>query len=147
MQEELIDQGRAVEWHALDTFADAITIVEYYLEQFDGDTANQQEDVLAAAEESILALLESRSVEPTIELDKELYAEPEEILEELSALQDSQDSDEEIIHKKLVDSPEPSRSPAPDGLELKTARSIKSQEDQTLMMRLLKYLLKRPKRF
>ena len=96
VQEVLINQGRAVEWHALDTFADAITIVEYYLEQFDGDTANQQEDVLAAAEESILALLESRPVEPKIEVDKELYAEPEEILEELAELQDIQDSDEEI---------------------------------------------------
>ena len=96
VQEALINQGRAVEWHALDTFADAITIVEYYLEQFDGDTAEQQEDVLAAAEESILALLESRPAEPEVEIDKELYAEPEEILEELAELQDIQDSDEEI---------------------------------------------------
>jgi len=92
VQEALINQGRAVEWHALDTFADAITIVEYYLEQFDGETANQKDDVLAAAEESILALLESRPAEPKVDIDTELYAEPEEILEELAELQDIQDS-------------------------------------------------------
>ena len=97
VQEALINQGRAVEWHALDTFADAITIVEYYLEQFDGDTANQQDDVLSAAEESILALLESRPAEPKTEIDKEFYVEPEEILEELAELQDIQDSDKTEI--------------------------------------------------
>jgi len=97
VQEALINQGRAVEWHALDTFADAITIVEYYLEQFDSDTANQQDDVLSAAEESILALLESRPAEPKTEIDKDFYVEPEEILEELAELQDIQDSDKTEI--------------------------------------------------
>ncbi len=97
VQEVLINQGRAVEWHALDTFADAITIVEYYLEQFNGDTTGQQEDVLAAAEESILTLLEGRSAEPKIEVDRELHAEPEEILEELVELQDIHNSDKTEI--------------------------------------------------
>ena len=131
VQEELIDQGCSVEWHALDTFADAITIVEYYLEQFDGDTASQQDDVLAAAEESILALLESNQITPTIELDKELYAEPEEILEELSALQESQDSDDSDISISLVDSPEPANSPEPENSPelIDSPEPIKSQED------------------
>jgi chemosensory pili system protein ChpA (sensor histidine kinase/response regulator) len=107
VQEVLINQGRTVEWQALDTFADAITIVEYYLEQFNGDTAEQQEDVLAAAEESILALLENRPAATTLEADKELYAEPEEILEELAELQENQDSDDSVASISLVDSLEP----------------------------------------
>ena len=114
VQEVLINQGRAVEWHALDTFADAITIVEYYLEQFNRDTADKQDDVLAAAEESILALLESRPPQPVMLGDKDLYVEPEEIIEELSALQDDQDTDKNNLSISLVspeDSPEPIDSP------------------------------------
>ena len=93
VQEVLIGQGRTVEWQALDTFADAITIVEYYIEQFDGDTVDQQEDVLAAAEESILALLENRAAEPKIEIDQALNAESQDNLEELDELQDLQHDD------------------------------------------------------
>jgi chemosensory pili system protein ChpA (sensor histidine kinase/response regulator) len=111
VQEVLINQGRTVEWHALDTFADAITIVEYYLEQFNGDTAEQQDNVLAAAEESILALLDSRPAELKIESDKELYVEPEEILEELAELQESNSTDNSDAPINLVDSPEPIESP------------------------------------
>ena len=118
VQEVLINQGRAVEWHALDTFADAITIVEYYLEQFNRDTADKQDDVLAAAEESILALLESRPPQPVMLGDKDLYVEPEEIIEELSALQDDQDTDKNNLSISLVspeDSPEPIDSPELEG--------------------------------
>ncbi len=93
VQEVLIDQGRTVEWQALDIFADAITVVEYYIEQFDGVTVGQQEDVLVAAEESIIALLENRPAQPKIEIDQELYAESQDILEELVELQDIQFGD------------------------------------------------------
>ena len=117
VQEALINQGRAVEWHALDTFADAITIVEYYLEQFDGETAGHQEDVLAAAEESIFALLESRPAEQKIDIDKELYAEPEEILEELAELQDIQDADKAEISIDIGDQQQESAPPVSEDSE------------------------------
>ena len=149
VQEVLINQGRAVEWHALDTFADAITIVEYYLEQFNSDAADKQDGVLAAAEESILALLESRPAQPVTLGDKDLYVEPEEILEELSALQDDQDADknnlsislvstedslEPIDSLEQVDSPEQVESPelinSPEQAEQRQDPAATSEEEQ-----------------
>ena len=87
-------QGREIEWHTLDTFADAITIVEYYLERFHSETDEQQDDVLTAAEESIHALLAEDKVDHSAGLTQqtdnsadELHAEPEEILAELVSLE------------------------------------------------------------
>jgi len=102
-------EGQQVEWHALDTFADAITIVEYYLEQFSADSELTQDDVLIAAEESIFALLHEGEVEISSELgadsssdDTRLHAEPERIIEELVSLEELQeplakDSEEPIL--------------------------------------------------
>ena len=118
VQEVLINQERTVEWHALDTFADAITIVEYYLEQFDGETTGHQQDVLAAAEESILALLEGRSAEPSMEVDRGLHAKPEEILEELVELQEFHDSDKTEISTDTGNQSQESASTASDDNEV-----------------------------
>ena len=98
-------EGQQIEWHALDTFADAITIVEYYLEQFPADSELTQDDVLIAAEESIFALLQEGEVEVSPEVRVEearLHAEPEEILEELVSLEElqepsSNDSEEPVL--------------------------------------------------
>ncbi len=137
VQEALINQGRAVEWHALDTFADAITIVEYYLEQFNSDAANKQDDVLAAAEESILALLESHPPQPVMLSDKDFYVEPEEILEELFALQDDQDADKNNLSISLLsteNSPEPIDSlepiDSPEQAEQRQDPAATSEEEQ-----------------
>ena len=94
--ENMIAEEQQVEWRALDTFADAITIIEYYLEQFHIDTGAQQEDVLKAAEESIYALLHGadalHSTPPLEAQDDQLRAEPEEIIEELVSLEQQQES-------------------------------------------------------
>ena len=98
-------EGQQIEWHALDTFADAITIVEYYLEQFPANSELTQDDVLIAAEESIFALLQEAEVEVSPEVRVEearLHAEPEEIIEELVSLEElqeptSNDSEEPVL--------------------------------------------------
>ena len=58
VQKALISQQSQIEWHALDTFADAISIVEYYLEQTGSIEDVDQDSILKAAEESIESLLE-----------------------------------------------------------------------------------------
>ena len=55
----------------INTFADAITIVEYYLEQFNGDTAEQQEDVLAARDAALRAQADAQNVKRRAEQDVE----------------------------------------------------------------------------
>ena len=99
--EKLIrEESRQVEWHALDTFADAITIVEYYLEQFpankESESDSKQDDVLVAAEESIYSLLQEDEAEqtPVQEVpidDADLHAEPEEIIQEMVLLETQQE--------------------------------------------------------
>ncbi len=90
VQDIVVEQSRTVEWHALDTFADAITIVEYYIEQFDSHSDTHQEDVLIAAEESIYALLDERAksaFSSSLEKDDsaEDRAQPEEIIAEIAS--------------------------------------------------------------
>ena len=109
--------GPQVEWHELDTFADAITIVEYYLEQSPADSHNKQDDVLLAAEESIYSLLKEVQAKQApaqqIPLDTaELHAEPEEIIEELVVLQEQQEAvagitEEQTVAANNVDSLQP----------------------------------------
>ena len=120
VQDVLIDQGRPVEWQAMDTFADAITIVEYYLEQFNSDSADSQDEVLAAAEESIQALLhnalaQQQPSEPSLGSDPEIHAQPEEVLEELADLDSPEriDNPEPISSLERDDSLEPISSPEP----------------------------------
>ena len=90
--ENIVAEGRQkIDWHALDTFADAITIVEYYLEQIPAENDLKQDDVLIAAEESIQSLLQEAEadhsfVEPPTSEGKGSHAEPEEIIEELDFL-------------------------------------------------------------
>jgi len=88
--------SRQVEWHALDTFADAITIVEYYLEQFPADNNVKQDEVLVAAEASIFSLLEGaqagqQPLQKTATDYTDLHAEPEEIIQEMVLLEEQQE--------------------------------------------------------
>ena len=98
----LAEQGQKIEWHALDTFADAITIVEYYLEQLPADNDLKQDDVLIAAEESIQSLLQEAkadhaSAEQPIAEANQLHAEPEEIIEELAFLHELNELEEPTV--------------------------------------------------
>ena len=92
VEKRIAEQSQQVEWHALDTFADAITIVEYYLEQLPADNHNnsdtEQDDVLIAAEESVYSLLqegeaEQSQVQHAASDETDFHAEPEEIIDEL----------------------------------------------------------------
>lgn len=89
----------ALDWHHLDTLADVITIVEYYLEQFDADAERELDEVLVAAEESICSLLnglgalEDTSQTPMPDSnDAALHSRPEEIIDELVGLQIEEES-------------------------------------------------------
>ena len=117
VQDVLIDQAHPVEWQAMDIFADAITIVEYYLEQFNSDSADSQDEVLAAAEESIQALLHSARVEekpaePSLGSDTEILAQPEEVLGELADLDSPQPID--ISEQKEIEKPPQREEPPVD---------------------------------
>ena len=97
----LAEEGQKVEWHALDAFADAITIVEYYLEQMPSDNDRKQDDVLIAAEESIQSLLQEAETdhsdrEQPIAEDSQLHAEPAEIIEEIAFLHELEELREPI---------------------------------------------------
>lgn len=56
IQEQLLDKDTPPEWTALDTLADAIASVEYYLERLSGDHEEDDDLLLGVAEESVEAL-------------------------------------------------------------------------------------------
>src|SRR5690606_12326278 len=102
-QEQLLARQAIPDWQSLDTLADAITSVEYYLERLSEDCGSQGDLILDVAEESLqnlgYRLQEAPSIldqadfgsavepEPEPEVEPELQAElapqPEALPEEL----------------------------------------------------------------
>lgn len=72
IQEQLLVQQAVPDWHSLDTLADAITSVEYYLERLSEDHSTQGDMILDVAEESLDSLGYSLKPRPSI-----LDAEPQ----------------------------------------------------------------------
>ncbi len=57
IEEQLLAQEMTPQWSSLDTLADAITSVEYYLERLSGGSTKEENDLLlTVAEESVAAL-------------------------------------------------------------------------------------------
>lgn len=56
VEEQLLGQESSPEWSKLDTLADAITSVEYYLERFNSERAEDNELLLGVAEDSVAQL-------------------------------------------------------------------------------------------
>ncbi|GAB1262838.1 hybrid sensor histidine kinase/response regulator [Aurantivibrio plasticivorans] len=56
VREQLLERQESPEWSTLDTLADAIASVEYYLERITGDRDEEDEMLLSVAEESVESL-------------------------------------------------------------------------------------------
>ncbi|WP_341939205.1 hybrid sensor histidine kinase/response regulator [Marinimicrobium sp. C2-29] len=56
IEEQLLESDATPEWSRLDTLADAITSVEYYLERFNSEHAEENELLLGVAEDSVSQL-------------------------------------------------------------------------------------------
>lgn len=54
--EQLLEQGTVPEWQMLDTLADAITSIDYYLERFADDVSDSNDTILEVAAESVAEL-------------------------------------------------------------------------------------------
>lgn len=66
IQEQLLVRQAVPDWHSLDTLADAITSVEYYLERLSEDHSTQGDMILDVAEESLDSLGYSLKPRPSI---------------------------------------------------------------------------------
>lgn len=66
IQEQLLVRQAVPDWHSLDTLADAITGVEYYLERLSEDHGAQGDLILDVAEESLESLGYSLKPRPSI---------------------------------------------------------------------------------
>ncbi|TQV69637.1 response regulator [Exilibacterium tricleocarpae] len=74
IQEQLLEQKNTPEWSTLDTLADAIASVEYYLERLGGDHEEDDELLLSVAEESVELL--GYAVVPSVAAAKPEAVEP-----------------------------------------------------------------------
>ncbi|AUM13282.1 Hpt domain-containing protein [Ketobacter alkanivorans] len=102
ISEQLIEARVQPDWKQLDTLADAITSVEYYLERL-GDRFPGDEDILSIAEEAVAALgypaerIDPSDMAPTL-MDTESLGEEA----ELQSL-DEQDGDDDIIQIEFTE--------------------------------------------
>ncbi|SEH48934.1 chemosensory pili system protein ChpA (sensor histidine kinase/response regulator), partial [Stutzerimonas xanthomarina] len=70
IEEQLLAKQAIPDWQSLDTLADAITSVEYYLERLSEDCGSQGDLILDVAEESLQALGYPLSVQPSSEVEE-----------------------------------------------------------------------------
>ncbi len=134
-------ESRQVEWHALDTFADAITIVEYYLEQFsannDNDSYVKQDDVLVAAEESIYSLLqEDAPQQPPLQKvvsEAGLPLVPADISQEMVLLEEPQDPIARPIENQNDDQRKEPVSEPPSDNALPPSLDSAEQDDEYIV--------------
>ncbi len=79
VKEQLLDKQQVPQWQALDTLADAITSVEYYLERLAEGNTSQNELILDVAEESLVHLGFSSDDlrQPPVRPEAEVLAEAE----------------------------------------------------------------------
>ncbi len=96
ISEKLITAGEKPEWRDLDTLADAITSVEYYLERL-GDRFPGDEDILSIAEEAVASLGYPAQRISEDELAPTLVEQQPAVEEDEIELQFDADDDDEII--------------------------------------------------
>ncbi|WP_181298151.1 Hpt domain-containing protein [Pseudomonas sp. Q2-TVG4-2] len=75
IQEQLLEPQAIPDWQSLDTLADAITSVEYYLERLSEDCGSQGDLILDVAEESLETLGYPLREQPVLNHRDELSAE------------------------------------------------------------------------
>ncbi|MCO6056363.1 Hpt domain-containing protein [Pseudomonas sp. MOB-449] len=113
IQEQLLARKAVPNWQSLDTLADAITSVEYYLERLSEDHAAQGDLILDVAEESLDALGYPLQEKPSI-LDREDEEEPlaplADPLQEIEVL--AAEESELSQHLELDDEPDAALTPA-----------------------------------
>ncbi len=112
IQEELLVRKAVPDWQSLDTLADAITSVEYYLERLAEDHATQGDLILDVAEDSLRALGYGLDPTPSIldEVEDEAPAPLADPLQDLEVLAAEADELEEPLPER---DPESLAGPAP----------------------------------
>ena len=138
IQQELLARQVVPDWQSLDTLADAITSVEYYLERLADDSNAQQELILDVAEESMETLgypLVSSSTDVPLVVE-EIATEPTPDASADTAMSDADTKVEEPAHAEAVDSlesssPEASTASGVDGLQ-EDATSLEPTAEEAL---------------
>lgn len=115
IQEQLLARKAVPNWQSLDTLADAITSVEYYLERLSEDHAAQGDLILDVAEESLEALGYPLKEKPSI-LDR-VEPEPESIaplvdpMHDIEVLAEEPAPEAELAEQPVVEADEAAELP------------------------------------
>ncbi|MCQ4272591.1 Hpt domain-containing protein, partial [Pseudomonas kuykendallii] len=110
IEEQLLARKAVPNWQSLDTLADAITSVEYYLERLSEDHAAQGDMILDVAEESLGNLgyaLVRKPILPLPETAEESPAALDDPLDEIEVIADEADHplDDELLPAAEPDAP------------------------------------------
>ncbi|WP_278361564.1 Hpt domain-containing protein, partial [Stutzerimonas kunmingensis] len=138
IQDQLLARQAVPDWQSLDTLADAITSVEYYLERLSEDCGTQGDLILDVAEESLQNLgysLGHANAPMKVEVVENEFADP---LDEIEVLPEEPDASLDAFDSVAVgqeESPEPmdpdflSEAQAPlESHDAETAAEVKESE-------------------
>ncbi len=104
VQERLLNSRDVPEWQMLDTLADAITSVEFYLDCLLGDTGAELDSILAVAEESAALLgypVEGSSVDVKVESVGQEPSPTANVIDLQAHQQRHEEVPEELLHEEL----------------------------------------------
>ncbi|MFL1406957.1 Hpt domain-containing protein [Marinobacter sp. M1N3S26] len=106
IQQVLLERKRIPDWKQLDTLADTVTSVEYYMERL-ADGISDNESVLRVAEESLRSLGFPPGETPTWVEDEPVTAEPETIVDQDVPLeapeQSAKRSDLDLVDDEILE--------------------------------------------
>ncbi len=103
IQQALLSKKSVPDWKQLDTLADAITSIEYYIERLT-EGAQDNELILQVAEESVIELGFPPGEVPTyIETNETQESSPETTVSDFSPDAPSKGSDEELIDDEIIE--------------------------------------------
>nr|WP_294977469.1 Hpt domain-containing protein [uncultured Pseudomonas sp.] len=107
IQEQLLVRQAVPDWHSLDTLADAMTGVEYYLERLSEDQGTQSDLILDVAEESLESLGYSLKPRPSIldAVEPPAPAPLDNPLDEIDVLASAALSAELVVEAALPEAP------------------------------------------
>lgn len=107
VQSQLIDQGEQPAWASMDTFADALSGVEYFLERFSSNRKNASDELLDKAERALFELTGIHASElnqptaaeeiTTEETAEETAAEPQE------AAVEPEENEDDLIDDEILE--------------------------------------------
>ena len=122
IEQELVEKAVRPDWNALDTLADAISSIEYYLERLVDGSDDDEDALLTIAEESVASLGYAIAGQKAVARNNRVEADAATVLKKIASV-------ETVDMDTLPEVVEESVSPAPDPIEQNTQEDLNGLDE------------------